>query len=343
MKKSYKRGIEIRRFILENISTNPQHIVSQTAEHFNISRQAVNRYIQDLLKEGHISANGNTRQRTYSLKVIHKSSFSIPLSGLKEDVLWREKLFNLFNNFPANVIDIWHYSFTEMVNNAIDHSAGTKIVISIEMNSFLTRISIHDDGVGIFRKIKKECNLEDERHAVLELAKGKLTTDSENHTGEGIFFTSRMLDEFAILSGEVFFSHELEEDEDWIIEREASKTGTSIFMSLANQSDRTDKEIFDRFASEEEDYGFTKTVVPVRLVKHGAEKLISRSQAKRLLGRIDRFKTVILDFQEVDSIGRAFADEIFRVFERNHPNILLMPINTIENVKKMIAAARINE
>ncbi|MCK4994479.1 MAG: DUF4325 domain-containing protein [Candidatus Omnitrophica bacterium] len=340
MKKSYKRGQEIRKFILKNISTNPQHIVNQTSEYFNISRQAVNRYIQDLLKEGQISATGNTRQRIYSLKVLHKSNFSIPLIDLKEDVLWRAKIAELFQNFPSNVINIWHYSFTEMVNNAIDHSAGTKIVISIEMNSFLAKISIHDNGVGIFKKIKKECNLEDERHAVLELAKGKLTTDSENHTGEGVFFTSRMLDDFAILSGEVFFSHKLGADEDWIMERETPDTGTSVFMSLANQSTRTDKDVFDRFASEEEDYGFTKTIVPVRLVRHGAEKLISRSQAKRLLGRIDRFKTVILDFQEIDSIGRAFADEIFRVFEKNHPNILLIPINTIENVKKMITAIK---
>lgn len=343
MKKAYTRGRKIREFILQNIPKHPQHIVNKTVEQFSISRQAVNRYIQELLREKYIAANGNTRQRTYSLRVIHQSSFSVPLANLQEDSLWREKLSNLFKEFPPNVIDIWHYSFTEMVNNAIDHSNGKKIIISVEINCFQSRISIHDDGVGIFRKIKKECNLEDERHAVLELAKGKLTTDRENHTGEGIFFTSRMLDDFAILSGEVYFSHKLGEGEDWIMEREAPDTGTSIFMSLANQSQRSDKEVFDRFASEEEDYGFTKTVVPVRLVRHGTEKLVSRSQAKRLLGRIDRFKTVILDFQDVDSIGRAFADEIFRVFERSHPNILLLPINAIENVKKMITVAKTNE
>lgn len=113
-------------------------------------------------------------------------------------------------------------------------------------------------------------------------------------------------------------------------------------MYLENESARTDKEVFDRFASEEQDYGFTKTIVPVRLARHGAEKLVSRSQAKRLLARVDRFNTVIFDFQDVDSIGRAFADEIFRVFERNNPGILLIAINTAPLVEKMIARTREN-
>lgn len=340
MSKYYKRGKEIREFILKNIPKHSHDIVGQVVNSFGISRQAVNRYIQELLAEGYISAEGKTRQRTYAIRIIYKSSFSVPLAGLEEDGLWRERIVNIFDNLPPNVLNIWHYSFTEMVNNAIDHSDGKELNITLEMTGFLTMISIHDDGIGIFRKIKKECGLEDERHAVLELAKGKLTTDPDSHTGEGIFFTSRMLDDFAILSGEVYFSHKFSKEEDWILERELPKTGTSVFMSLQNQSLRSDQEVFERFASEKDDYGFTKTVVPVRLARHGAENLISRSQAKRLLCRVDRFKTVILDFEDVDSIGRAFADEIFRVFERSHPSILLIPINTVKNVKKMIALVK---
>ncbi len=44
--------------------------------------------------------------------------------------------------------------------------------------------------------------------AVLELYKGKLTTNLKEHSGEGIFFSSRMLTEFAILSDHCDFFHE---------------------------------------------------------------------------------------------------------------------------------------
>jgi hypothetical protein len=292
------------------------------------------------LAGGYITAEGKTRQRKYSLKVLRDRKFTVPLTDLEEDQVWRNEVAPVLKDLPKNLLDIWHYGFTEMVNNAIDHSAGHVLTAFIKMNPLTTRISVHDDGIGIFRKIEEELHLEDERHAVLELAKGKLTTDPDNHTGEGIFFTSRMMDDFAILSGDVCFLHEFGREEDWILERDRPDTGTSVFMELANNSKRTDQEVFGRFASDEEDYGFTKTVVPVRLARHGAEKLVSRSQAKRLLARVDRFKTVIFDFKEVDSIGRAFADEIFRVFERNNPGILLITTNTVPEVEKMIALAR---
>ena len=93
---------------------------------------------------------------------------------------------------------------------------------------------------------------------MLELAKGKFTTDPAHHSGEGIFFSSRMFDEFVILSGEVFFSHEFPDVEDWILERERCVTGTLVSMSLSNHTARTTKKVFDRFTSGDDDYGFTE-------------------------------------------------------------------------------------
>lgn len=86
-----------------------------------------------------------------------------------------------------------------MFNNAIDHSGGTAITVQINKTAISTEIIISDDGIGIFKKIQSEFDLLDERHAIFELSKGKLTTDPRNHSGEGIFFTSRMFDQFEIL------------------------------------------------------------------------------------------------------------------------------------------------
>jgi hypothetical protein len=73
---------------------------------------------------------------------------------------------------------------------------------------------IHDDGEGIFKKLRRELDLADARHAVLELSKGKVTTDPAHHTGEGIFFTSRMFDSFFIHAGNIWFVHHPDKDED---------------------------------------------------------------------------------------------------------------------------------
>ena len=179
-------------------------------------------------------------------------------------------------------------------------------------------------------------NLLDERHAIFELSKGKLTTDPRHHTGEGIFFASRMFDGFDILSGGVYFSHDFSHDEDWLLERRNPMDGTVVLMKLNNHTSRTMREIFDRFTGDDDD----RTVVPVQLAQYGNDKLISRSQAKRVLTRVDLFRTVFLDFRNVPTIGPAFADEVFRIFPREHPNVILTPIRANSEIKRMIARAQ---
>jgi hypothetical protein len=106
-------------------------------------------------------------------------------------------------------------------------------------------------------------------------------------------------------------------------------------MQITNNSSRTAKSVFDKYASGAE-YGFDKTVVPVSMARYGNEMLVSRSQAKRLLARVDRFKIVIFDFSDIDNIGQAFADEVFRVFKNKHPEIQLYFTQANKDVENMI-------
>jgi len=340
MTRVHVRGEEIRRFILEKVGKHPKDISRITAEHFEITRQAVNKHLQKLVVEGALDEKGQTRNRVYKLATMIKWAEHYVLSpDLAEDVIWRDDIAPVLGHQPENVLDIWHYGFTEMLNNAVDHSGGTYLYIRIARTAISTEIVLMDNGVGIFKKIQTALKLLDERHAILELSKGKLTTDPAHHTGEGIFFTSRMFDSFDILSGGVYLSHVFEKEEDWISERPKFENGTSVWLKLSNHTARTTRKIFDHFASGE-DYGFTKTVVPVRLAQYGNDKLISRSQAKRLVSRVELFKTVIFDFSEVESIGQAFADEIFRVFPLTHTDIELFSVHTNSQVKRMIERAR---
>lgn len=336
------RGEEIRRYILENIEQHAGDISRFTAEHFQITRQAVNKHIQKLKREGALSEDGKTRNRSYSLapKVDWGQSYEIN-AELEEHLVWQNDVSKVLGQQPENVLDIWQYGLTEMLNNARDHSGGSRIDILIRKTSVNTEMAIVDNGVGIFRKIQREMNLLDERHAIFELAKGKLTTDPKRHTGEGIFFTSRMFDSFDIFSGGVYFSHEYGKQEDWIVERTNPGEGTVVWLKINNHTSRTLKKVFDKFSSGEAgDYGFSKTVVPVKLAQYGNDKLVSRSQAKRVVARVELFKTVMFDFTDVPTIGQAFADEIFRVFAQQHPEIEIIPFKANSEVKRMIERAR---
>lgn len=338
-----ERGERVRRFIIDNVDEHASDIARLTADEFQISRQAVNQHLQRLVDEGCLLKHGRTRNRSYALAPLESLHERYTITAaLTEDRPWRESVAPTLSQLPDNVVHIWHYGFSEMFNNAIEHSEGSAIELLVERTAASTRIVITDDGVGIFKKIQTAMGLADERHAPLELAKGKFTTDPKRHSGEGIFFTSRMFDDFAILSGSVFFSHEFPDPEDWILETDSPRSGTVVVMKLSNHTARTTKKVFDRF-SLGEDYGFTKTVVPVRLARYGDDNLVSRSQARRLLSRFERFRTVVLDFHQVDTVGQAFADEVFRVWAGMHPEVELVTDHTTAAVSQMIKRARAHD
>ena len=111
-------------------------------------------------------------------------------------------------------------------------------------------------------------------------------------------------------------------------------------MEISPYSKRTVKGVFDEFAPDKDSYGFTKTHVPIELAKYEGEQLVSRSQARRLLTHFERFQEVMLDFEGVTMIGQAFADEIFRVYAAEHPEIKILSVNTSNDVMNMINRAR---
>ena len=340
MTKVRSGGEPIRKFIIENLDEHPNNIVRLSAEKFNCTRQAIHKHLQKLVADGSVTQAGQTRNKSYRLAPLVQWHKNYTLaSGLAEGAVWSADISELLTKLPENVLSIWHYGFTEMFNNVIDHSGARVVSINLTRTAASTTVDIYDDGVGIFKKIQVALQLLDARHSVLELAKGKFTTDPANHSGEGIFFASRMFDEFVISSGEVYFSHQFDEKEDWILQSSSAGGGTLVRMILHNHTARTTKKVFDKFTSGD-DYGFNKTVVPVKLMRYGDDNLVSRSQAKRLLARFDRFKTVVLDFSGVSGIGQAFADEVFRVFRGKNPEVEIVAIHASTEVRKMMSRAQ---
>jgi anti-sigma regulatory factor (Ser/Thr protein kinase) len=326
----------IRKQALELIAADGHRVGTRLAQTAGLSRQAANGYLQALVRDGLVSAEGSTRARVYRLETL-EAERGYPREGLQEDLVWRELISPVVARLAQNVRDIWHYAATEMINNAIDHSGSKGVDVGVRMNALWTEVLVADQGEGIFVKIQRALGLHDPREAILELAKGKLTTAPEQHTGEGIFFTSRVLDHFEIESHHLRFSH-APRTEGAIAEQTADTPGTRVRMRLINDSPRVLREVFDAYTDPDE-FSFDRTVVPLRLAQYEGEKLVSRSQAKRVAQRFERFRRVELDFAGVSEIGQPFADELFRVFAAAHPAIGITSVNAEPAVARMIRRA----
>jgi anti-sigma regulatory factor (Ser/Thr protein kinase) len=324
-----RRGEEIRDFILNNITKN-ENIAALTAGQFDISLPAVYKHIDRLASQNLVTKKSGrfalqSRRYTY----IYRNN-----KTLSEDTVWENDIKKHFSGLPENIRRIWTYGFLEIFNNAIEHSKGEKIRVIIDENRIFTALEISDNGIGIFKNIKTKFKLLEEKDALLELTKGKRTTDKTRHSGQGIFFTSKVFDEFAIVSNGIIFGSSHEKNNQ--VKTNRTKFSTLVYMGLANNSARQIKAVFDEFSTEIPG-DFDKTVVPVRLAN--SDDLVSRSQARRVLSGLELFKEVVLDFTDIEYIGQAFADEIFRVFPNMNPNTAIKARDANKEVQQMINRA----
>ena len=331
---------EIRSYLLAKIPVHPKNIVAKTSEAFSCSRTTVHRHLNRLLRDGKIIKSGTTRQARYFLKTEKDKEVVVSLKdGVAEDKVWKENFLQDFETLPKNVRDICEYGFLEMLNNAIDHSEGTFVVIRAEWESDSVKLKLKDNGIGIFRKIKNALGLGDERESALHLSKGKFTTDPDNHTGEGIFFTSRAFDYFHIFTRGISYARDNWE-EDWFIEtgQASQKSGTGLEMIISLDSKRNLQEVFAEYTGEDSEglLKFDKTHIEVVLSMLGDERYVSRSQARRICLGLEKFKHVILDFKGISTVGQGFVDEVFRVFQSKYPKIKIEYTNTNDNVRFMI-------
>jgi hypothetical protein len=320
--------------ITRDVFAHPRDLSRYYVDTYGVSRVTATKHIRRLESEGWIARSGPSTHPVFSAGYLRRVTHGYDLTGLEEHAVW-ERDFEPYFSLRPNIKAIANHGFTEMVNNTIDHSEGHRVVIWMNQTDKVLTIMVSDDGVGIFKKISTALNLPDMRQALFELSKGKFTTDPSKHSGEGVFFTSRVFDRFEIEANGLHFEH-ISGDIDALVEKKKMifDEGTFVWMTIPVDSERTLSDVYAEYTKAPDDFDFSKTIVPMKLAQFGGE-LVSRSQAKRLIARFDRFKLVILNFEGVAEIGQAFADELFRVYSKANPNVELVPQKMSEQVERM--------
>lgn len=319
----------IVRYLLEKLDDGVPNAVKIVSETFEINQNTVHTYINELIEQGVIVRK---KRGTYHLSEKSTDYFFSRKKGeiRDEQEIFETHLRKHLLDLPKNVQEIWEYILGEIINNVIDHSEAENLLIMVRQTALSAKILIVDNGVGIFAKIKEHFGMNSLDEAICELFKGKLTTDPANHSGEGIFFSSRLADRFIILSDQKRFSINKYDNND-LIDFPMEQKGTGVLIELSNTSNKTAAGVFDQFA--QVDGGFQTTMIPLKNIFDSAP--VSRSQAKRICQRLDKFKEVVLDFDGLDWMGQGFAHQIFVIFQNQHPEIHLKPIHMSKGAEQM--------
>lgn len=313
------------------------------ALHDKFTKQHVSSLVSGLVKKGILIKAGSTAKATYALPIysdqlgnVIKKHFlreAVKEHEILDDINHRAHILFKLND---NLRSLFDYAFSEMLNNALEHSQSKYVDIEISVDKEKLNFVVNDSGIGAFKNVMKQRNLHSELEAMQDLLKGKTTTQPHAHSGEGIFFTSKVADIFTLES----FGYELRVDNNindiFFVENvKPEKRGTKVSFSLSINTNKHLKNIFSKYETNHNDPDFDKTEIHIKLYTIGTI-YVSRSQARRVLTGLEKFKKVILNFDKVPTVGQAFADEIFRVFQLKYPYIILEPINMNEVVKYMI-------
>jgi anti-sigma regulatory factor (Ser/Thr protein kinase) len=308
----------------------------EVAAAMGISRQAAHRHLAALVARGALRAEGRGRSVRY------RDAGSLPVSRryaravIAEDRVWQElaSAHPAIGRLPPDARTVFNYAFTEMLNNAIEHSGSKEVEVHFETVRGGLAFEIVDHGRGVFANVSKLLGLGSELEALQELSKGKLTTLPEGHTGEGIFFTSKVADQFVLESGRLRWLVD-NVREDVAVAQAPNRRGTLVRFEAAV---RPRRKLPDVFAEYTDDLAFAKTRVVIKLFALGT-RFVSRSEARRVLNRLDEFREVVLDFRRVEEVGQGFADEVFRVWASAHRGTKLSPVNMNDAVAWMIRRA----
>jgi anti-sigma regulatory factor (Ser/Thr protein kinase) len=308
------------------------HVMQRQA----ISRRRARKLLASLVDSQWLSASGTPRKPVYRPGQMRQIVQHYALQGLQEDLPWSRDFAPLLDLSP-NVARLAQHAFTELLNNAIDHSGGSGVTVSVRQTGLHLQMLVSDDGCGVFEKIEQAWHIGDPQLAMLELGKGKLTTQPERHCGHGLFFVARSADIFDLHANRQAFQRRPGRS-GWSSLRPMARQGTSVFLAMALDTTRTLDEVLRSQA--EQGYGFEHTEVPLRLLTGPQIGLESRAQARRVTARLDQFRRARLDFSGIEDIGPAFADELFRVYARTHPQVDLRADGMAPRVAAMVAAVR---
>jgi anti-sigma regulatory factor (Ser/Thr protein kinase) len=305
------------------------------------SRQYIVRLLARLIAKGEVHKQGKTRAAKYYFGKQREEPDHLELvkerNGLSESIVFEEirKRMQLDDKLNKNCLTIFDYAFTEMLNNAIDHSQSKKVWINVEIDHADITFMIKDLGIGAIENIKQGFGISDNFLALEHLFKGKQTTAKEGHSGQGIFFTSKAVDIYKIAASKMEFTIDNKKADEFLKDVRQRK-GTTVTCKIKKNTRRKIKDVFDKYR--DDDYEFNQNIVKINLSKH--ERLMSRSEAKRLLLGLDDYAVLDFNFQNVGEVGQGFCDEIFRVYANKYPRKILSYNEASDVVRYMIERSR---
>ena len=326
---------QIKQFILENLTVHQKDIIKASIRKFGLSRQAILKHMHTLISEDRVVAHGKTRDRFYELKPLVNFTKTIDVKdGLSASEILKNQLLPQLDSVALNIYEICEYSIRAVLVNALDHAQATKLNYKLYVSPSDVHFILSDNGIGIFEKLNQSLHLKDAQVAAVEIAKGHITTDPENHSGDELMTVIHLFDKVTIDASGICLTY-LNKQNEWKVSPSSQQKGTRIHLEIKSNSHRTCQEVFSQLFDQEKNM----VRIPVNLIRGDGEQVNSRTQAQNLLHNIRDLTKIEFDFKNIDLIGPAFADELVRKTKEKNQIADIIWTNTTKIVDVLMSRA----
>lgn len=329
----------ITQWITAAARSRPEALDQELSARTGASRRTARGMLARLVEMNWLVRSGSTRRPQWRPGAMRQVVQRYALADLEEDLAWSLDFAPCFA-LPPDLRRMVQHTFCELVNNAIDHSGGTHVTVSLRQTGTQVQLLVSDNGLGLFQQIAETFAIASPALAMLELSKGKLTSQPQRHTGQGLFFASKLADVFDLRANGAAFQQRGWDAQGWHPQRGLAHPGTSAYAAFALDTPRTLDEVRQAWSLDGHGVEFERTSVSLQLMTSEIEGLESRSQARRVRARLGEFRSAEVDFSGVPVIGHAFADELFRVLAPSQPGLALVPVNMSVAVAALVASVR---
>jgi anti-sigma regulatory factor (Ser/Thr protein kinase) len=317
-------------------------------QRLGLSRRRALTLLRQLEQLQWLQTSGPARHPVYGPGAFRQVVQHYALAGLQEDQVWRRDFAPCFD-LPPEVAQMARHACTELLNNAVDHSGGQAVTVSLRQTPLQLQLLVSDDGCGLFARLAGHFDLPDPRLAMLELSKGRLSTAPQGHSGLGLPFTMRLADVMSVHANRAAFQRRAWEQQPWHDAPPVAREGTSIYLAITLDTPRTLDGVLRELSLNPAAFDTDRTQVPLWLLADpprpgacgpagAARSLVSRAEARRAVARLPLFKRAEIDFSGVGHVGHSFADEVFRVFAHRHPGVELSPVGMAPQVGAMVGS-----
>jgi anti-sigma regulatory factor (Ser/Thr protein kinase) len=321
---------------------HPLDLPAALAARTGRSRAAAQRLLGRLVDAQWLERDGSRRRPLYRPGALRQVVRRYALAGLEEDRPWAQD-FAAALALPAAVARMLRHALSELLNNAIEHSGGRTVTVSMRRTPLQAQLLVADDGRGAFDAIRAACAIDDPAQAMFEIAKGRLTTRPADHGGRGLYHTAALADVFDLHANGHGWRRIAggADGEDaaaarWQPVRTPGGAGTAVYVAVAIDTARTLDQAL-RAGSREGCRGWIDHArLPLRLLADDGV-LESRALARRAAWRLERCAAATLDYAGIRDVGPAFADEIGRVLPQRLPGLQWQHVNASAAVAAQLA------